>query len=833
MKSHCTSFIFGVLLATGCTLAPGGTPASPGSPEPQPSEPYFVSSAEATNALRFWTKAKDMEIDVHEIGVSADRAHDGRQSMKLDVTLTGAHYAYFEIPVNQRIEPGKAYYASGRMFVERFPERGRNRIGLGATPVTWYGPGRMKSTTGGGMFDGASGSTDGWVQMESPDLGRDFPARSASMGLPTDTIDIKNIFLGIQGSFEDERVVVYLDDVALRSIAEKPERPVDVDTFAVTGRIFPFGMYGMGGGFRAVDASGTFDDWFPEPLWRTIPDFKRHHINAVIGGARQIYPDSEEQYWDELETLLDILGAHDIDCMPIAYFSRYYRADLDRETVEAAIRKRVPRYKDKEALLGWYIIDEPHATEEALEDYLWAAEVINQVDPDHPVTTGGNKYNIFFDRHRPVVIFDRYPLRETSQSPWSIANITRLIYREAPGPVWYIAPAFHNINGEYPRPTPAEFRLMCYAAVANGAKGLFFFNYRARPGWFRSSAVGLVDVFEANSELWDETGKLGYHLSAVGPMLLDTELAEDHPVEIVTDQIEIEWEEKIAAVSTGVLKDGAAGRIFLVVYNNDIEQPRQARITVAADEGVEAGLLDLYDLVPVDYDGSFGVELAPGDGRIYLLASGEDAAACKQRILRSRFAHDKEMAAYDLYFADLAGLAPDGLEDQLRQAESADRLRKAREALDAALAKDPSYHATRERLDAVRHRLSAINRLYDDKITSMESTVKAPSRYIQREFDPTDPMVRAYLDALQDVGTCYFALRNLYVKGVYREIGEAVTVLEGLSQALAENARASFEAGGGIRRPAVPAQPIEELKAGIAALKQAAKPLDLTRAPGR
>ena len=795
--------------------------------------PYFESGAEEGSTILFWTKAKGMEVKIHSLGISQDRVHTGRYAMKLDVTLTGEHYAYFKVPVNQRIEAGRSYYASGRIFVEQLPARDRTLIGLGATPVTWYGPGRTRSTTGGSLFDSTTNSTDEWIHMESPDLGRVVPASSASMGLPTDTIDIDNIFLGIQGRFEGDRVVVYLDDVALRPVTEKPERPVEVGEFPVLEGIFPFGMYGMGGGFRDADASGTFDDWFPDPLWRTLPDFKRHYINTVIGGARQIYPDSPEHYWDELETVLDILGAHGIGCLPITYFSRYYRADLDREAVEEAIRKRVPRYVDKEALLGWYIIDEPAATEAALEDYLWAAGVINEVDPDHPVTTGGNKYNIFFDRHRPVVIFDRYPLRENSRSPWSIADITRLIYREAPGPVWYIAPAFHNINGEYPRPTPAEFRLMCYAAVANGAKGLLFFNYRHRPGWFRSAGSGLVDVFESNTELWDETGRLGFHLSAVGPLLLDTELAEDHPVQIVTDEIEIEWEERIAAVSVGVLKDQEANRIFLVVYNNDIEQPRQARITVAADGGKDAILFDLYDLAPVDYDGTFAVERAPGDGRIYLLAGEKEVMACKEQILKSRFDHEKETAAYDLYFAGLAGLAPGGLEERLRDAGSAEQVREVRKALDEALAEDPVYAATRHRLDAIQQRLSAVNRLYEDKITSLESTAKSPSRYVERDHDPTVPGIRAYLDRLRDVGACYFALRNLYLMGAYRELDEAVTALETVSRTLADNARASFEAGEGIREPAVPAESLDALQGKIVVLKENAQPLNFKGPLGR
>jgi hypothetical protein len=809
-------------------------------------KPYFQADSEATNALRFWTKAAGMEYEINSLDVSPDKAHTGKQSMKLDVTLTGDHYIYFSVPVNQRIEPGRSYYASGRIYVEQFPARGRNLIGLGDNRIMRYGAGRKQHTSGSYLFDSVRGPTNAWITMESLDLGREAPASAASVGLPTDTLEIESIFLAIHGEFKDDRVVVYLDDVALRPVAEKPELPVAAGTFPILTNVFPFGIYGDPGGFRDADASGAFRDWFPTPLWRTIPDFKRHHINAVIGGAAELFADSPAEKWDKLGVALDLFGAHGIHCLPITYFSRYYRSDLTREVCEAAIRKQVPRFRDKPAVLAWYIIDEPESSKEALADYLWAQKIINEVDPVHPVTTGGNMYNYIFDRHRPLAIFDRYPLREQSRSPWSIAQITRLIYRDASGPVWYIAPAFHNITGEYPRPTRAEFDLMCFAALANGAKGLFFYEYRQRPTWLRMASTGLVDVFEVGSDLWDEVGKLGHHLSAIGPLLLDTELVEDFPIEVKAERIKIEWAEQIPAISVGALKSRSGKRLFLVAYNNDIDHSQKAQITMAGaqpgtppSEAVEhqspprraafRSLFDLFALVPVKYDGTFSVDLQPGEGRIYLLAEPGEFARCKAQILASRFAHEKEMALYELTRAELSGLATAGLADQLKKARSPAQLKRVEKRLAAALNSDPQYKQIGDRLDAVQRRLSDINLLYEAKITSLESTVPSPSRYVKRAYNPTDPAVRGYLDRLQDVGACYFALRNLYLKGAYREMNEPVTALETLSATLADNARASFEKETGIQKPPVADKPLAELNQTIAALQQTDKRFNAAR----
>lgn len=766
-------------------------------------------SADAAPELEFWTKAAGMEMKINSLGAA------GTNAIKLDVTLTGSHYCYFKIPVNQRVETGRSYYASGRLYVEQFPTGGRNLIGLGSNRIMWYGVNRKKNTSGSYLFDSVPGPTNAWIAMESPELGRETRAAAASSGLPTDTLDIESIFLAIHGEFQGDRIVVTLSDIALKPVAAKPERTVTVGKCPILDNVFPFGMYDAVGGFRDADAAGAFREWFPSHLWRTIPDYRRHHINAIIGGVPELYPDSSAKNWDQLGVVLDIYGANRIGCLPTAYLSRYYRSDLSRETCEATIRRQIPRFRDKKGLLGWYIIDEPESSDNALADYLWAQKLINEEDPTHPVTTGGNMVNYPFDRHRPVVIFDRYPLREQSRSPWSIASITRLIYREASGPVWYIAPAFHNITGEYPRPTRAEFRLMCYGALANGAKGLFFYEYRQRPTWLRMASTGLVDVFEVGSELWDEVGKMGGHLSAIGPLLLDTDLVEDFPVKVQAEEITIEWDEKIPAISVGVLKSRRAERRFLVVYNNDIAAAQKARITLAK-EGKPV-LFDLFALEPVKYDGTFAVDFPPGEGRIYLLAGKDETANCKAQILSARFAQEKEMVQYDFYFAQLSGLVPSDFADK---AKTPKQLRAAKDKLAAALRAEPAYGKMRDRLDAVQHRLSELNLLYEARITSLESTVPSPSRYPKRAYDPKDPAVRAYLDRLQDVGACYFALRNLYIKGAYREMNDLVAALETVTEILDGNARASFETEDGIRTPPVADKPLAELNRSIAALQQ-------------
>lgn len=770
-----------------------------------PPAPWYRNGAEEANPMSFWVKAQNLQYTVNDLALSDVKPHSGKRSIKLDVTLNGEHYCYFKIPVNCRLKPDESYYASGYLRVEQFPSRGRNKIGLGANVVMWYGKGRKENTSGTYGFGDVNAPTADWVYMESGELGRNIGASAVSVGLPSDTLDVEHLYLGIEGTFENERVVAYVDDLALSREPRNPERPVEVRDYPILREVFPYGIYGGSGGWRDSDAAGAFGETWPDALWRDLPNWKSRYLNTVMGEVPELFADSDPVVFDRLATALSIFEKNRLHLVPAAYLTRYYRADLTPAACEKVIREQIPRFKDSRALLAWMTIDEP-AGSSALEDYLWGRKLIESIDPLHPVITGGNSYDYAFARHRPVALFDWYQMRENRYAPWSVGGITAMIYRDASGPVWYIAPAFHNITGEYTRPTPAELRLMSYAALANGAKGLFFFCWRERPLWMRMAGSGVVDVVGSDTPLWDEVRDMGRQITAVGPLLLNTKVESNTRLKVQAETIKITWDEEIPAIAASVLAEPGGEVQYLVIYNNDPKRRQEGAVQLPAGIVRGRGLYDLYALAPApgwkpNEGNALRVALEPGEGRIYLLAKEGDYRSRADRIQANRLCNEKETVKYELHQAWLAGVASPALVKRYREADSTPALQGVRQALAGETAASAPYTRLRADLDRIQKNLSELNTLFEQKVTSLESTVPHPAAFVKRDFNAADPVVKTYLDAFLDLGHLYYRQRNLCLTGRCAEIAGDVGQLDTWVTALLATARKTF-AG---RPPAAPA----------------------------
>lgn len=750
---------------------------------------YYSNDGETQCDLEFWTKTKNKRNDhkVNFIGLSDERAHSGKKSMKLDATLDLNGHCYFKIPLGLEIEPGNDYYASGYVWVEKLKPAGQKMVGLGCDRVYHYGKNLAKSGSGCSAFDSVKAPTGEWVFMESPELGRQVRGAVASSGIPAKRLTLDKIFLGVSGGdFKNERVVVYLDDVKVSSQPSKSEKELEtavVKEFPALKERFAFGVYGTVGGFRPADASGAFHQTYPGPLWRTIPEYKRHYFNTIIGEGGRYYADTPAEKYETLEKTLKIFEANNLFDVPIVYYGNYYKPDMPEETIKNAIRTYVPRFKNHSSLLAWYVIDEPHDTPEALADYLRSKKWIAEVDDEHPVTTGANKYLSLFEKHKPISIFDRYPMRNTfPQNPWHIAELTAVIEKDAHGPVWYITQACGTLCGEYVRPSPAALRLMCYASVANGAKGIFFFCWRSRPSWIRVSTTGLIGPFEEPTALSEEAKDLGRILTSSGHVLMNAEIEKTAAVRFDTHQIQTAFENTRDALAVGVWKDNASDARYLVAYNNDLTWDQDAPLLIDADLADGKGLYDLYELkrLPMKKDDDIvrtQVKLRPGDGVILALATEKEYEAMKKVILRRRFENEREIVKYDLYRAWLSKLAGDEEIDAFKNAGTLDDLKTFRTRLDSKTAENALYGDVQDNLAACQKILANVHAIIEAKITSQESLAPYPSIYVEREFKSANPEVKAYLDACQRLGGVYFFHRDMLDQGAFRQIAADVALL--------------------------------------------------------
>lgn len=735
-------------------------------------EIYF-QDPEAEKPLTLFAKAPGLTCQVNECSRVSLPDRPGHFATRLDLTLNGPGYCYFAIPFQVPLEPGKTYYASGHLRVEQFPFNGGKRVGLGYDYIGNKGEGAGRETSGCAFFGYATGLSAQPVSMESVELGKTIPADVEVSGHPCDSLVLDHLVIGFTGdNFVHNRIVVYLDDPTISSDLQRaPPAAREVKPFTNPDKIFPFGLWGWAGGYAPLDPSAWYGEKFPEPFWRAIPAWKEHWVNTLIGEGGAVYADSPPAAFDNLAQVSGIFEANGLYNIPRVYLTPYYRPDLTEQQCEDAIRTHIPALEHSPAILAWYLIDEPGVSWPELNDFLTYQKVFQAVDPNHPMITGGNRYNPLFEPRRAISLFDWYPIGKT-RMPESTATVTCLVDQDAAGPVWCIIQAFNNdqvFSGGFAKPTPAELGMMSYAALANGAKGLFFFTWRLRPTWQLGSEIGVVDALETGSDLWSKIGKLGQDIVPIGPLLSTTQPVQPPPVIVNCEEVKNIWGVARGAIQAGVLRDAALGVEYLVAYNSDPLHAQSGTLLPTS----HAHAYDLYSLLPVPGKGPIAVTLPAGEGRIYLLSDDAHFAWTRGEIEKSRVRHAREELRYDIYFAKLSGLAPPSLLKHAAKAATLGDIGAVRAELEAERSNHPGYLAMGAQLDAAQANLSGLNGLYVEKIRS----AKAAPSYRKRDFDGAQPVIAAHTEALRRLIGIYFTEKNLYLKGQYEKLGPDASTL--------------------------------------------------------
>ena len=272
----------------------------------------------------------------------------------------------------------------------------------------------------------------------------------------------------------------------------------------VEGRpFFPVTPWGVGGSEESLETWGDFintlngytfsDDEATIEGWKKALDRAGEHGIMVIGPAYG-------HYW------------------PNGSGRRFYSRDderlKDREANLDAIADYVRQTRDHPALLMWSWLDEPELDTPSncvtpAEVRRWT-EKCHELDPQHPVylNTGGSgfvrpdgswlynhirTYTYVFgtaDPSRKVLVADvlsqdYYPISNKGSSrggtPITIENMCLAMDRMG---AWNggLTPlmAFVEtcaIRGSATSPTPAELRLLCWANIIHGARGISWFHY--------------------------------------------------------------------------------------------------------------------------------------------------------------------------------------------------------------------------------------------------------------------------------------------------------------------------------------------------------------------
>ncbi len=179
--------------------------------------------------------------------------------------------------------------------------------------------------------------------------------------------------------------------------------------------------------------------------------------------------------------------------------------------------------------------------------------------------------------------------------------------REAvPGvPQWLIVQAFEPIPPEHPHywrmPEPVELRHEVMAALAHGAKGIFYFLYQSE-SWVH----GLRDADYRPTPLLEEAARVNAKVQQMGPTLLAIERADA-------------FRPAVSAGEGFAYTDAGGGR-YVFVLNTDVFESVRVRVELAASWGDVAGATDVYDGEAFEVAGGvLEVEVAPGDARLLRL----------------------------------------------------------------------------------------------------------------------------------------------------------------------------------------------------------------------
>ena len=447
---------------------------------------------------------------------------------------------------------------------------------------------------------------------------------------------------------------------------------------------------------------------FHEPTYesrrhKVLHHFARNHINIYVTANRMATEES-----------LAAAGKYGIRQISSAQFllghvkhSGDLQGDLTMEQVLQQIRKHVESVKDSPHLLGCLLYDEPGA--KVAPFIRQVADAVRPADSKHPpiythsetpLDRLGHPYEWELVRSQDILLSDSYTITTRSgRDPWLYGDVIVPELRRANPDALQcpIIQAFMYLA----LPTVPELRVQVYHTIAAGAKGMFcftsnqaYFGAWASDHWYYR---GVGNPWLGREELMQEIGRIGEHLTTVGPLLIPLRYAPNYPayvgaVDAPADppqmfQAYVLGTESNVGRALGLRHSGELQRPavhvgafsgvdydVLVIHNNDPWRTRRAAVTVATRH---EKVLDLATLETVSLDHTAGgvtfpVSFKPGDGRLYLVGDNAAVDAARRQVRRKRYAHQARQLRPDAEITGRGGVDIRTFEQTLEQAAAAD-----------------------------------------------------------------------------------------------------------------------------------------------------------------
>src|SRR5579884_2847587 len=202
-------------------------------------------------------------------------------------------------------------------------------------------------------------------------------------------------------------------------------------------------------------------------------------------------------------------------------------------SIQAKISQLAGEVRGKPALLGFYLIDEPHASlmpgldkvAGFLRDALPQAwPYVNlfpyRVTPDRMGTSSYDAYvRMLVDKiHQPFLSYDNYSLvnGEMLDSFFINLEIVRRLGLQTGTPFWNCI--LGNSHFNYIEPSDSTFALQVYSTLAYGGRGIQYFTYfTPEIGNYR---LGAVDQFGNKTPTWELLRRINNQIHALAPTLI-------------------------------------------------------------------------------------------------------------------------------------------------------------------------------------------------------------------------------------------------------------------------------------------------------------------------
>jgi hypothetical protein len=478
---------------------------------------------------------------------------------------------------------------------------------------------------------------------------------------------------------------------------------------------FPWGMYC--GYLRNV-----FEYWGGD-YEGVFGNYTRHHLNYMPGSDEiEIgrFGFDPERYLNQMQPLVDSAKATgmrmsaDIRRMP----------GMEYNEALPIIKRLAKTFSDDDVIVSWYVYDEPQR--KSVLPVATITRAIHEADPlKRPALVVFNslvKFGAFLP-YLDFTIMDHYSINEGRRDPWSVRDEAREYRKLLPDkPMWVILPAFETYPplspGSFARASDAEFRMMSYLAIAEGAKGILWFI-----NWFSASDfVGATDrTGLPRGGMMDTMSDLGERLIPIGKQLLATDPVDNPKIKMV-QLAEPKEEGHLLAVSA--LKHRKENIHFLVAVNEDLDQPRSAK--VGLDPTILKSGQGVYDLYALDGKNltepggrTFTVSpLAGGDGRFYVVCDKNTFENLRAKILCEKALEAIRVLKPDITIAQRWGLDLSDVDKAIESCKKSVKANSAEQALTQA-------YLTRRRLfDKIKNdsELNAIRRAFSDMQKELAET---------------------------------------------------------------------------------------------------------------